>query len=72
MEETRAARQSWEEIVTFIKEQLSATGKLTVSDLKDRFGVSRKFVIPILEETDRLRLTTRDGDVRIKGDRYDS
>ncbi|MCK4461559.1 MAG: selenocysteine-specific translation elongation factor [candidate division Zixibacteria bacterium] len=65
-------RAAWEEIVTFIKEQLNATGELTVSDLKNRFGVSRKFVIPILEETDRLRLTTRDGDVRIKGDRYDS
>ncbi len=63
---------AWEEIVTFIRKQLNATGKLAVSDLKDRFGVSRKFAIPILEETDRLRLTTRDGDVRIKGDRYDS
>ncbi|MCK4373590.1 MAG: SelB C-terminal domain-containing protein, partial [candidate division Zixibacteria bacterium] len=63
---------AWEEIVTFIRKQLNATGKLVVSDLKDRFGVSRKFAIPILEETDRLRLTTRDGDVRIKGDRYDS
>jgi selenocysteine-specific elongation factor len=62
---------AWEEIVGFIKERLAAAGKLTVSDLKERFGMSRKFAIPILEETDRLKLTCRDGDVRIKGDRYD-
>jgi len=63
--------EAWEQIVAFIKERLDATGQLVVSDLKDRFGISRKFAIPVLEETDRLRLTSREGDVRIKGDRYD-
>jgi selenocysteine-specific elongation factor len=62
--------EAWGEIVAFIKERLAAAGQLTVSDLKERFGISRKFAIPILEETDRLRLTDREGDVRVKGDRY--
>jgi selenocysteine-specific elongation factor len=63
---------AWQEIITFIKTRLSATGRLTVSDLKERFGMSRKFAIPILEETDRSKLTARDGDIRIKGDRFDN
>jgi hypothetical protein len=42
-----------------------------VSDLKDRFGFSRKYAIPILEETDRLKVTCRDGDIRRKGERFE-
>ena len=62
----------WQEIITFIKTRLGATGQLTVSDLKEQFDMSRKFAIPILEETDRLKLTDRDGDIRVKGDRFDN
>ena len=60
----------WNEIVGFIRERLSSSGRLAVADLRDRFGFSRKFVIPILEETDRLGVTRRDGDIRVKGDDF--
>lgn len=42
-------------------------GKATVdvSTFKDRYGVSRKFAIPLLEWLDRERVTRRMGDVRI-------
>lgn len=63
---------AWREILSFIKTTLSSTGQLTVSDLKEKFGMSRKFAIPILEETDRLKVTARDGDIRIKGDSFDN
>jgi len=63
---------SWAEIIRFIKKKLSESGSLAVTDLRDGFGMSRKFAIPILEEADRLKLTQRDGDVRIKGDRFES
>ena len=62
----------WKEIIIFIKNKLNSDGRLTVSELRDRFGFTRKFAIPILEETDRAGLTRRDGDVRIKGDRFES
>jgi len=62
----------WDEIVKYIREKLSVDSELTVADLRDRFGVSRKFAIPILEETDRQRLTRREGDIRVKGDRFES
>ncbi len=61
----------WREIVTFIRERLSASGNFAVTELRERFGFSRKYAIPILEESDRLKLTERQGDLRIKGARFD-
>ncbi|MFQ6008115.1 MAG: SelB C-terminal domain-containing protein, partial [Candidatus Zixiibacteriota bacterium] len=62
----------WAEIVQFIKQHLKQESALTVADLKDRFGITRKFAIPILEETDRVKLTCRKGDVRVKGEKFES
>jgi selenocysteine-specific elongation factor len=39
--------------------------RLDVASFKERFGVSRKFAIPLLEYLDRERLTRRDGDSRV-------
>jgi selenocysteine-specific elongation factor len=36
-----------------------------VATFKDRFGVSRKFAIPLLEWLDRERVTRRVGDTRV-------
>ena len=63
---------AWDEIIQYIKQKLNNSGQLTVSDLKEKFGFSRKFTIPILEETDRIGLTLRNGDVRIKGSNFES
>jgi selenocysteine-specific elongation factor len=62
----------WRDIVTFVRSRLSSGATLAVGDLKERFGLTRKWAIPILEETDRIRLTLRQGDVRIKGGRFDA
>ncbi len=61
----------WKEIVDFVRERLDADGEMAVADLKDRFGFTRKYTIPILEETDRKGLTERQGDFRVKGDKYE-
>ena len=63
---------AWDEIIQYIKQELNNSGQLTVSDLKEKFGFSRKFTIPVLEETDRIGLTLRNGDVRIKGSNFES
>ena len=44
-----------------------AGGRATVdvAAFKDRYGVSRKFAIPLLEYLDRERVTRRTGDVRL-------
>lgn len=64
--------ETWKELITFIKNTISEKGSLKVSNLKDSFNLSRKYSIPILEETDRLKLTFRDGDIRIKGERFEN
>src|SRR5262249_15000457 len=39
--------------------------RIDVATFKERFGVSRKFAIPLLEYLDRERVTRRAGDVRL-------
>ena len=39
-------------------------GTITLQALRDATGLSRKFLIPLLEWSDRSGLTIRDGDVR--------
>jgi len=40
---------------------------ISVGDLRDALGTSRKYVIPICEHLDRVRLTKRRGDLRVAG-----
>jgi selenocysteine-specific elongation factor len=42
-----------------------SVAKIDVSGFKERFGVTRKFAIPLLEYLDRERVTRRAGDSRI-------
>jgi selenocysteine-specific elongation factor len=39
--------------------------RIDVASFKDRYGMSRKFAIPLLEYLDRERVTRRTGDVRV-------
>ncbi len=53
-----------------LKEEVRALGRagqtatIDVATFKDRFGISRKFAIPLLEYLDRERVTRRVGDTR--------
>jgi selenocysteine-specific elongation factor len=61
-----AALQKLKEEVIALKE--SAPGgraTMDVTAFKDRYGVSRKYAIPLLEFLDRERVTRRTGDVRL-------
>ena len=40
-------------------------GRLDVGRFKERFGVTRKFAIPLLEYLDRERVTRRMGESRV-------
>jgi selenocysteine-specific elongation factor len=61
----------WNKALDVIKEMLKSEGTLTVSTLRDKLGCSRKYLIPILEYTDTLGLTRREGDVRVPGDNFE-
>ncbi|RIL12566.1 selenocysteine-specific translation elongation factor [bacterium] len=45
---------------------LDARGTITVADLRDRFETSRKYALAVLEHFDRLRITRRVGDLRMR------
>ncbi|MGH8015034.1 MAG: SelB C-terminal domain-containing protein, partial [Candidatus Zixiibacteriota bacterium] len=63
---------TWNEIVTFVKNTLKLEKSLSVGKLRDKFNITRKYAIPILEETDRIKLTRRQGDIRVKGDKFNA
>jgi selenocysteine-specific elongation factor len=51
--------------VAALKSAGGAGARIDVATFKERFGVSRKFAIPLLEYLDRERLTRRVGDSRV-------
>ena len=51
--------------VTALKASAGAGARIDVATFKERFGVSRKFAIPLLEYLDRERVTRRMGDSRV-------
>jgi selenocysteine-specific elongation factor len=52
-----------------IREALGATGQLRPAQLRDLFGLTRKFSIPLLEWLDGSGYTVRQGDIRVAGPR---
>ncbi|MCK7498528.1 MAG: SelB C-terminal domain-containing protein [Comamonadaceae bacterium] len=60
-----ALRQLKAEIVSLKQAAAGGTVTLDVAGFKDRYGMSRKFAIPLLEYLDRERVTRRVGDSRV-------
>jgi selenocysteine-specific elongation factor len=48
-------------IVDFIK----ANGSMTVAQVRDQFGTSRKYALALMERLDELKITKRVGDERV-------
>jgi selenocysteine-specific elongation factor len=44
-------------------------GPVTVAEVRDHFGISRKYALALLEHLDALRVTRRTGDNRARGSR---
>ncbi len=61
----------WDKILKTISEMLDKGQQLTVATLREKLDTTRKYTLPILEETDRLRITERQGDIRVKGDKFE-
>jgi selenocysteine-specific elongation factor len=58
-----ALRRLREDVMALKRE--TAGARLDVGAFKDRYGITRKYAIPLLEYLDRERLTRRVGDVRV-------
>ncbi len=60
----QALKQLKAEVVA-LKIAAGSSGRIDVGTFKERFGVTRKFAIPLLEYLDRERVTRRVGDARV-------
>ena len=63
--------ECWNEIVKFLEDAFTASGKLSLAEFRDHFKTTRKYALPLLEYLDQLKITAREGDYRIKGIKFD-
>ncbi|MGH2441938.1 MAG: selenocysteine-specific translation elongation factor [Chloroflexota bacterium] len=61
--------ETYREMVGRTLEIIGQNGSVSVGDLRDSLGSSRKYVLAFLEHLDAERLTRRSGDVRVLGSR---
>jgi selenocysteine-specific elongation factor len=56
---------TYEEMIAWVRSQISVAGSVTVAQFRDRFGSSRKYALALLEHLDERKITRRAGDVRV-------
>jgi selenocysteine-specific elongation factor len=61
--------ESLNRMVQITADALAELGQVGVAELRDRLGLTRKFLIPFLEWLDERGFTVRSGDVRRPGPR---
>ncbi len=59
------AREGYEAAVAMVRDLVAANGSVTVAQLRDRMGTSRRIVLALLEHLDAQRVTRRVGDARV-------
>ena len=59
--------ERWSELCRRVAGAIRERGGLTVADIRDLVGSSRKFMVPICEALDRAEITRRTGDLRTLG-----
>jgi selenocysteine-specific elongation factor len=50
-----------------VRAHFAGAKELTVADVKEGLGLSRKWAVPLLEALDREKVTRREGNVRLAG-----
>jgi selenocysteine-specific elongation factor len=58
-------RKVYTQMVDAIMGKLRAQGTITVAEVRDQFGTSRKYALAIMEHLDERRITRRVGDERV-------
>ncbi len=56
---------AYREMVDRIRVDIQERGEITVADVRDMFGASRKYALPLMDHLDLQRITRRVGDVRV-------
>lgn len=57
-------KQAYEEIIKRIRSALEEKGLITLAEVRNMLGTTRKYVQAVLEHLDAIGMTTRDGDAR--------
>jgi selenocysteine-specific elongation factor len=57
--------ETYDEMLARVRAHLAAHGKVTVAEVRDLFGTSRKYVLALLEHLDAQGITRRVGDERV-------
>jgi selenocysteine-specific elongation factor len=57
-------RQDYDAMVNKIRTELEAKGQVTLAEVRDLLGTTRKYVQAMLEHLDAIAVTVREGDVR--------
>lgn len=58
-------KETLDDIINFIRKILMEKREIQISDIRDKYDISRKYIVAILEYSDRIRLTKRLGDKRV-------
>jgi selenocysteine-specific elongation factor len=64
-DEIAFTKDAYNAAVAIVREIVSSTGSITVAQLRDRMGASRRPVLALLEHLDSQRVTRRVGDARV-------
>jgi selenocysteine-specific elongation factor len=57
--------ETYTELLAWVRSCITVQGSISVGQLRDRFGTSRKYALALLEHLDERRITRRSGDVRV-------
>ena len=60
-------RETYDEALITIVHYVREHGKITAAEARDLLGATRKYILPLLEHMDALKITRRIGDERILG-----
>ena len=56
---------AYTKLVDRISEYINERGEITVADVRDLFGTSRKYALALMDHLDHERITRRVGDARV-------
>jgi selenocysteine-specific elongation factor len=57
--------ETFEKMKGQVVEQIRENGSLTIAQVRDLFGASRKYALALMEYLDEQRVTRRRGDARV-------
>lgn len=56
---------TYDELIAWVRATIQGMGSVTVGQLRDRFGTSRKYALALLEHLDERKITRREGEGRV-------